>query len=1028
MVFLRLTVKILPREQIQSTSSSLFRSFLPERKDDSDKNGNGGANGKVASFLLVLERPEEVTLGGLAGMIQAKWRKLRPDAEPLEIKKLVDDAHDSEDLDADMTVADVFVDNGKARTDGLDQRGTVRVIQRPAPYAPPRFSSVVQDWDAAAQYYERTKQVEAKNKPKVPKFETIEEESTAMSSRFSHDLYDSNGSRRQSDVPVRSVERDEPALSPPRWGRAPSELAPPSREPERDEEVAATPQSRRMESKELGESPTPIRQLAPEMVPDRFTRPGPPDVGTRRQRSDPRSQPVHLTETKSLVGKQEPASNPVAAAHERAQDDVDITDVEPEPEPPGEIRQASYPAVVIESPTLRSSVEKKARAAATRKRKKSGEELPPQKEPRLELTSSPSAARSKSKEPTTDEEHVEPPETFSPVRRREKAPSFSGPQRRSSLSDHPAKSGLGLGITKSPPRKQSVSNADERHLDHVSTTPLFPSSVSRRLSFGTPSKVQTPGLEHIKRSALRKDSPLERSQERRSVSFAEEADIVTTPAAPAPRSAPKSTSQPRSKATKPTTGSTPPSFSRNIIYPPNVPQERLQKYLEEAEKSTEKTKKTEKEQATKADYERKIKAAEERGDQEYIDLLRDAFSIWVDILKLKQSNQNGQHRRNLQKRLQRRELKIRNKELLLEKERSMDLSEAKSRSEAKAGSADRPSSRAPPKSRSVTKSKSPMTKDTNAVDRKRASDASERTSTVAKRQITKADIPPDDTSESENDEDETNNKSVASKDTDSSAEASSESALAEPTVIPEENMPTAKDNEDPDEDEEDGEEDEGDEDDTPEMSKAELLERVRSPARSRSVSVPALTGSPSKLQSHTANKNAGDANESHTVEATEKSEEQIEKPEEPTKEAIGKELSGSESVSSSESESQSESEDESDKELFPPSKNSAPPPSTAPAALNGVGVLPNGHSPALRPSARSSLGSFTSSQPDSAGKLARPNLKGMLAEQKSLQAERAKKSKMHVFSNQNHRPARKDVFSPSGSSESESESDSGDEW
>jgi hypothetical protein len=80
MVFLRLTVNILPREQIQS-APSIFRSFLPERKDDSDKNGNGGANGKPASFLLVLEHPDEVTLGGLAGMIQAKWKKLRPEAE-----------------------------------------------------------------------------------------------------------------------------------------------------------------------------------------------------------------------------------------------------------------------------------------------------------------------------------------------------------------------------------------------------------------------------------------------------------------------------------------------------------------------------------------------------------------------------------------------------------------------------------------------------------------------------------------------------------------------------------------------------------------------------------------------------------------------------------------------------------------------------------------------------------------------------------------------------------------------------------
>ena len=61
---------------------------------------------------------------------------------PLQIKKLLNDAHESDDLDADMTVADVFVDNGLSQADARDQRRTVRVIQKPTPYAPPRFPSV----------------------------------------------------------------------------------------------------------------------------------------------------------------------------------------------------------------------------------------------------------------------------------------------------------------------------------------------------------------------------------------------------------------------------------------------------------------------------------------------------------------------------------------------------------------------------------------------------------------------------------------------------------------------------------------------------------------------------------------------------------------------------------------------------------------------------------------------------------------------------------------------------------------------
>lgn len=77
MVLLRLTVKVLPREQLPSASATFFRSILRDRKEDVDNS----AAGKPATFLLVLRNPEEVTLGGLAGMIQQKWRKLRPDAE-----------------------------------------------------------------------------------------------------------------------------------------------------------------------------------------------------------------------------------------------------------------------------------------------------------------------------------------------------------------------------------------------------------------------------------------------------------------------------------------------------------------------------------------------------------------------------------------------------------------------------------------------------------------------------------------------------------------------------------------------------------------------------------------------------------------------------------------------------------------------------------------------------------------------------------------------------------------------------------
>ena len=45
-----------------------------------------------------------------------------------------------------MTVADIFVDIGKARADGHDQRAIVRVVQKPTPDYHQRFTSVERDW------------------------------------------------------------------------------------------------------------------------------------------------------------------------------------------------------------------------------------------------------------------------------------------------------------------------------------------------------------------------------------------------------------------------------------------------------------------------------------------------------------------------------------------------------------------------------------------------------------------------------------------------------------------------------------------------------------------------------------------------------------------------------------------------------------------------------------------------------------------------------------------------------------------
>lgn len=195
---------------------------------------------------------------------------------PLQIKKLLDDDHESDDLDADMTVADVFVDNGLSQADARDQRRTVRVIQKPTPYAPPRFPSVSLDWDAAAEDYERQAQIKKEAVAQsVHKFPAIPEEdskvgsvSESQGSSIQRDDSrlrtppgnDNRGSDRRRDTPMKSVEADSEEIpsSPPRQGEnEPNQVHEQDSQDLNQRTVAATPQHRRMESQELGGSPTP---------------------------------------------------------------------------------------------------------------------------------------------------------------------------------------------------------------------------------------------------------------------------------------------------------------------------------------------------------------------------------------------------------------------------------------------------------------------------------------------------------------------------------------------------------------------------------------------------------------------------------------------------------------------------------------------------------------------------------------------------------------------------------------------------
>ncbi|KAJ5141046.1 hypothetical protein N7526_002041 [Penicillium atrosanguineum] len=173
MVNLKLEVRVFPRQQ--TTSRSRFPTLIAN-----DERGIADPSPwkEYISFWLPLKDPEGTSFGELCSIITDKWRSIKPDEEPLAIQKLVDDAKPSVFLEPDLSVASIFIDEGKARADGYDQYGVVRVIQTPSQGRAQRFGSVVHDWDSTATEAKRrlSQKMEAVSKQISP----IEEENDSM--------------------------------------------------------------------------------------------------------------------------------------------------------------------------------------------------------------------------------------------------------------------------------------------------------------------------------------------------------------------------------------------------------------------------------------------------------------------------------------------------------------------------------------------------------------------------------------------------------------------------------------------------------------------------------------------------------------------------------------------------------------------------------------------------------------------------------------------------------------------------------
>ncbi|KAL2852963.1 hypothetical protein BJX68DRAFT_233633 [Aspergillus pseudodeflectus] len=677
MVFLRLTVKVYPRDQAPPSSTFSFRSILGDR-DDSSRNGSSAASGKPASFLIVLEHPEDVTLGGLAGMIKSKWEKLRPLADPLEIKKLVDDEHESDDLDADMTVADVFVDNGKARADGLDQRRVVRVIQKAAygDNSPVRFPSVTQDWDEAAEKYALQRKL--KKEKQEAELETIAEESRlgSTSDYDSWSDYAPNRKRRK-DIPLSSVEKEvEIPLSPTQHVRESSmfDAAGASHGPD------ISSSNRRLASQELGDSPPSSRAPTPKRTTSsrresthsqnsaKLSNTGATPVAdspalqlahesashsaSPQKQPPPKESPVdYISLDEGADRGSEPGSSPVSeksdnisaksGSEEDGQDkDGDVTMAEetvpkqPEQLSSPEKRPPNPPSVPAE-PSISGS--------QSRKRKNSAEQLSPNKEPRLDRTTPPPAKRNSQASPGTPK--------FSPGRS-----SFSGVARRLSFtkpSDSPNR-GLGLGITRSPEKKPQVvvdlSQDSTKSNDTIpDSTPIPSSSVPGRRGSSAKDVVSAPMNLHTPadkaknlHSALRKDTPVERNSVRRSVSFVDGDDISITGSQLAPTSVPKETAETPTGTRKDTPSSqSTSSETRRIsggtmVFPPGFTKEQIEKWEREA------AEKWALQDRERTEFEEKIKDAEERQlNAGYIHRVKSAYETWKTIQTLSKSKRGS---------------------------------------------------------------------------------------------------------------------------------------------------------------------------------------------------------------------------------------------------------------------------------------------------------------------------------------------------------------------------------------------------
>ncbi|KAI2793403.1 hypothetical protein POX_b03458 [Penicillium oxalicum] len=120
---LRLTVEIPYRglESAPPTASGEVVDGRGNSRNDVDQEG-------PCVLLVVVKDPHNMSVTELIHLIEGQWKEVWPQKNPLQIRQLINNEFAPATFSPRRSVADIWVDKGRAFREGFDQRGTATVV------------------------------------------------------------------------------------------------------------------------------------------------------------------------------------------------------------------------------------------------------------------------------------------------------------------------------------------------------------------------------------------------------------------------------------------------------------------------------------------------------------------------------------------------------------------------------------------------------------------------------------------------------------------------------------------------------------------------------------------------------------------------------------------------------------------------------------------------------------------------------------------------------------------------------------